>query len=276
MARVKWIKLFTDLFEDEKILMLNALPGGESKIIIWLKLLCLAGKINDNGAITFDGSKPYTPEMLSKIFKKPLPAVINTLDVFEEYGMISRENGVIKISSWRKFQNVDALNSIRKNKRKNGEGKRKEERRDIEMREERKREGEEEGEGEGEGEKKEKVLEKESGTPGLSVKDKRPATPEEIRTLFPSLILDTTPTHTYLEYSSALSEYNRSDFAKKSFLTLSLLDRHLSRLRLGFYADYAKTLSDTSKMCMPQTYTKEEIDSVFRNVADIDVDNWDI
>ena len=259
MARVKWIKLFTDLFEDEKILMLNSLPGGESKIIIWLKLLCLAGKINDNGAITFDGSKPYTPEMLSKIFKKPLPAVINTLDVLEEYGMISRENGVIKISAWQDYQNIDTLNSIRKNKRKNGEGKRKEERRDIE-----------------EAEEKEKVLEKESGMPGLSVKDKRPATQEEIRTLFPSLILDTTPTHTYLEYSSALSEYNRSDFAKKSFLTLSLLDRHLSRLRLGFYADYAKTLSDTSKMCMPQTYTKEEIDSVFRDVADIDVDNWDI
>lgn len=271
MARVKWIKLFTNFFEDEKILMLNSLPGGESKIIIWLKLLCLAGKSNDNGAITFDGSKPYTPEMLSKIFKKTLPAVINALDVLEEYGMISREDGVIKISAWQDYQNIDTLNSIRKNKRKNGEGKRKEERRDIEMREERIREGEEEGE-----EEKEKVLEKESGTLGLSVKDKRPATQEEIRTLFPSLILDTTPTHTYLEYSSALSEYNRSDFAKKSFLTLSLLDRHLSRLRHGLYADYAKTLSDTSKMCMPQTYTKEEIDSVFRDVADIDVDNWDI
>ena len=277
MARVKWIKLFTDLFEDEKILMLSSLQKGESMIITWLKLLCLAGKINQNGAITYGNGKPYTSFLLSKVLQKPQEEVEEFLNIFEEYDMISRKDKVITISAWSKFQNVEALESIRKCRfKKEGEGRerKKEERRDIGISEDRIRERE--GEGEGEGEEKEKVLEKEKVPQPIAESKKATATTEQIKTLFPSIVIDTTPTHSIEDYSSALTEYNRSDFARKSFVTLSLLDRNLPRLSLGAYADYKKHNIDTSKMCIPQSYTKEEINSVFRDVRDIDVDNWDI
>ena len=125
-------------------------------------------------------------------------------------------------------------------------------------------------------EKKEKVLEKEKATQPIAESKKATATTEQIKALFPSIVIDTTPTHSIEDYSSALTEYNRSDFARKSFVTLSLLDRNLPRLSLGAYADYKKHNIDTSKMCIPQSYTKEEINSVFRDVRYIDVDNWDI
>ena len=44
MAEVKWIKIVTDIFDDEKILLIETLPEADSIIVIWLKLLCLAGK----------------------------------------------------------------------------------------------------------------------------------------------------------------------------------------------------------------------------------------
>ena len=83
MARVKWIKLFTDLFEDEKILMLSSLQKGESMIITWLKLLCLAGKINQNGAIVNAKGEPYTINALVKILQKPRESLSRAITIFE-------------------------------------------------------------------------------------------------------------------------------------------------------------------------------------------------
>ena len=47
MAEVKWIKIVTDVFDDEKILLIESLPEADSIIVIWFKLLCLAGKHKD-------------------------------------------------------------------------------------------------------------------------------------------------------------------------------------------------------------------------------------
>ena len=49
MSDVKWIKICTDIFDDEKIILLETLPDSDSIIIIWFKLLCLAGKQNNKG-----------------------------------------------------------------------------------------------------------------------------------------------------------------------------------------------------------------------------------
>lgn len=51
MADVKWIKITTDIFDDEKILLIESLPDSDSIIVIWFKLLCLAGKMNNSGVL---------------------------------------------------------------------------------------------------------------------------------------------------------------------------------------------------------------------------------
>ena len=45
MAEVKWIKIATDIFDDEKILLIEGLPDAYAIITVWFKLLCLAGKM---------------------------------------------------------------------------------------------------------------------------------------------------------------------------------------------------------------------------------------
>ena len=52
MADVKWIKILTDIFDDEKILLIETLPEDDSIIVIWFKILCLAGKQNNSGSFS--------------------------------------------------------------------------------------------------------------------------------------------------------------------------------------------------------------------------------
>ena len=51
MADVKWIKITTDIFDDEKILLIESLPDAYAIITVWFKLLCLAGKMNNSGVV---------------------------------------------------------------------------------------------------------------------------------------------------------------------------------------------------------------------------------
>lgn len=109
MAEVKWIKIVTDLFDDEKILLIESLPSADSIIVIWFKLLCLAGKNNNSGVFVMNDKIPYTEEMLSTIFRRDLNTVRLALTTFENFGMIEIMNNVITIPNWSKHQNLDQL-----------------------------------------------------------------------------------------------------------------------------------------------------------------------
>lgn len=54
MADIKWIKISCDIFNDEAIKLIEQMPDGDAIIVIWLKLLITAGKINDNGYLYFN------------------------------------------------------------------------------------------------------------------------------------------------------------------------------------------------------------------------------
>ena len=118
MGEVKWIKICTDIFDDEKILMIESLPERDSIIVIWFKLLCLAGKQNNSGVFLFSDKIPYTDEMLSTIFRRPLNTVRFALKTFEQYGMIEIVNETITIPKWEKHQKLDALELSREQTRK--------------------------------------------------------------------------------------------------------------------------------------------------------------
>ncbi|MBE6845239.1 MAG: hypothetical protein E7508_05940 [Ruminococcus sp.] len=118
MAEIKWIKICTDIFDDEKILLIESNPEKDSIIVIWFKLLCLAGKQNNNGVFIVNDKIAYTDEMLATIFRRPLETVKLALDVFEQYGMIEIINGTITIPKWEKHQNIGALEKYREDNRK--------------------------------------------------------------------------------------------------------------------------------------------------------------
>ena len=108
MADVKWIKITTDIFDDEKILLIEAMPSADSIIVIWFKLLALAGKQNNDGVFMMSHRIAYTDEMLATIFRRDLNTVRLALNAFESLGMIEIINDVITIPNWNKHQTLDS------------------------------------------------------------------------------------------------------------------------------------------------------------------------
>lgn len=113
MADVKWIKLATNIFDNRKIRQIESLPDGDAIIVVWVKLMCLAGNINDSGFVYFTKEIPYTDQMLAAQFNRPLTTVQLALRTFEQFEMIEVIDNVLRISNWEKYQSVDRLAEIR-------------------------------------------------------------------------------------------------------------------------------------------------------------------
>lgn len=119
MSEVQWIKLAVSIFDsNRKVKQIETMKNGDTILIIWFKLLCLAGRINDGGVIYITPDVPYTTEGLADELRRPIPVVKTALDTFESYGMIIRDDmGFIRLSSWGKHQNIEGLEKIREQTR---------------------------------------------------------------------------------------------------------------------------------------------------------------
>jgi predicted phage replisome organizer/uncharacterized phage protein (TIGR02220 family) len=114
MSQVKWIKITTSLFDDEKIKIIEGMPERDNIIVIWLKLLIQAGKTNDGGNVYLSEAIPLAPDMLSILFNRPQETVEKALNLFKRFGMIEiDEHEFINVTNWGKHQNVDALEKRR-------------------------------------------------------------------------------------------------------------------------------------------------------------------
>lgn len=108
MADVKWIKITTDIFDDEKILLIESMPNAYAIITVWFKLLCLAGKQNNSGVFMMNNQIPYTDKMLATILRMKESTVTMALQTFESFGMVKIIDGVITIPNWNKHQSLDS------------------------------------------------------------------------------------------------------------------------------------------------------------------------
>lgn len=118
MPSVKWIKLTTSMFDDERIKLIQSMPEGDALLVVWVRLLVLAGKVNDGGFIYLSEGIPYTDEMLATIFQKPLNTTRLALSVFARFGMIEMTSRGIFLPSWQEHQNVEGLEKIQEQTRK--------------------------------------------------------------------------------------------------------------------------------------------------------------
>lgn len=119
MAAISWIKLSVNIFDDEKIKLIKSMPEGDAIILIWIQLLCLAGKTNDGGAVYIGQHMNYTDEMISTICNQPLNTVRFALQTFEKFEMINlSQDGLISIANWEKHQNIEGMERVREQTRK--------------------------------------------------------------------------------------------------------------------------------------------------------------
>lgn len=117
MSEVKWIKIVTDIFDDEKMYAIETLQDGMTIEVVWFKLLCLAGKCNENGFLTINNKFPYTDEMLAKIFRLDLGIVKRALETFQNLEMIEVVDNTYMVSNWLKYQSGDELERLKQQRR---------------------------------------------------------------------------------------------------------------------------------------------------------------
>lgn len=117
MAEIKWIKITVDMFDNEKIKLIESMPDADSILIIWVKLLTYAGKVNSSGYIMLTEKIPMNEEHLATIFNRPLNTIRYALNIFEDFGMVDREGGTLRISNWDIYQNVEGMDKIREQNR---------------------------------------------------------------------------------------------------------------------------------------------------------------
>lgn len=114
MAAISWIKLSVNIFDDEKIKLIKSMPEGDAIILIWIQLLCLAGKTNDGGAVYIGQHMNYTDEMIATICNQPLNTVRFALQTFEKFEMINlSKDGLISIANWEKHQNIEGMERVK-------------------------------------------------------------------------------------------------------------------------------------------------------------------
>lgn len=118
MADIHWIKLTTDMFSDEKIRLIEKMPEGDAILVVWIKLLTLAGKTNAGGFIFLAENVPYTEEMFATVLDRPVSTIRLALAVFEQFGMVhAHNNGHMAIVNWEKHQNIEGMELVREQNR---------------------------------------------------------------------------------------------------------------------------------------------------------------
>lgn len=113
MSDVKWIKLYTDMFDNRKIKYIRNLPQGNDILLMWIMLLIYAGRTNDNGYVYLIEEIPYTHEDLAKEFDLPNNTVKLGLETLHRLKMIDSDSRGLKILNWNEYQNIDGLERIR-------------------------------------------------------------------------------------------------------------------------------------------------------------------
>lgn len=114
---VKWIKISTGVFDDEAFQMIDDMPERDAIELIWFKLLVLAGKQNNHGLFLFKNAIPYTDEMLSSIFHRPINTVKLAMKTLEEFHLIETIDDVYSIPRWDDYQSLDGFDKSQEKNR---------------------------------------------------------------------------------------------------------------------------------------------------------------
>ena len=113
-GEIKWIKISVNMFSDDKIKQIRGMEDGDEIILIWLQLLLLAGRINQDGMLIMSGAEIlYTESMLARAFDMPDEIVEKAMAVFVEYAMVEIIDDVYHVANWAKHQAVDGMDKIR-------------------------------------------------------------------------------------------------------------------------------------------------------------------
>ncbi|MEN6423664.1 MAG: phage replisome organizer N-terminal domain-containing protein [Smithella sp.] len=109
-----WIKLDINILDDAKIKIIRSHPDGNSIVVLWIGLLCLAMKSSRPGVIEISDGIPYTIDDLVSAFCIEKKTVELGLALFAKYKMIDLFDGnTIEVINFSKHQNLEVIEKKR-------------------------------------------------------------------------------------------------------------------------------------------------------------------
>lgn len=113
-----WVKLATNMFDNKKIKQIEVAPKGKQMLLLWVRLICLAGTINDGGRVYVTKGVSYTNKGLAVELNESVAVVDAAMKLFREYKMIDvdEEHGLYLVG-WEKHQNIEGLERIKEQNR---------------------------------------------------------------------------------------------------------------------------------------------------------------
>lgn len=114
MSGLRWIKITTEMFDDEKVKIISSMPDADALLLIWIRLICLAGRCNANGNIYISEKIPFTDETLATILQRPIATIRLALATFHQLGMLLWENGGhLVLLNFEKHQAIEGIEHVR-------------------------------------------------------------------------------------------------------------------------------------------------------------------
>lgn len=117
MVQVQWLKVYTDIFDNEKMKKLLRNRDGDTYFRVWIQLLTLAAKSNQHGAILLGENIPMSKEDLAKVMHKTLNKLEKIIQDLHKLDMIIVEKDTICIKNWDMYQSADELEKLRESNR---------------------------------------------------------------------------------------------------------------------------------------------------------------
>lgn len=118
-SEVKWIKIATTIFDNDKMQFINSLKNSDTIFYLWFRVLILAGKSNLDGALKLNQRVKYTDDHLASIFDRDIKVVKEAMQLFVDLEMLEKnKSDVYIVMNWGRYQSANELADFR---RKNAE-----------------------------------------------------------------------------------------------------------------------------------------------------------
>ena len=117
MIQVQWLKIYTDIFDNEKIKKLLKNRDGDTYCRVWFQLLTLAAKSNQHGSILLGENIPMTIDDLARVMNKTVNKLTTIIQQLSNLGMIIVKEDTIYIKNWDVYQSTDKLEKIQEDNR---------------------------------------------------------------------------------------------------------------------------------------------------------------
>ena len=117
MSEVDFFYVKTDVFDDEKIRLIESMPDSDTLLILWFKVIAQAARCNAEGWIYLKPGKPYSDEHLATLWRRPINTVRLALKLFQDMEMVHRNGEGIFVTNFMAIQNANVLDRIRESTR---------------------------------------------------------------------------------------------------------------------------------------------------------------